>query len=263
MIVHQQHNSLGNHNYNAYFYDNCEWFYHFHKNYELIHVISGEVELTLNDKKYPLTAGTFALILPNEFHAYHTPVCSCAWVGVFSADFVSEFAIQTQSKRASSPIFTCDPSIQTFLLKYLITASAPPTLLLKSALYACCNEFLTKVTLRDASDENSFICDILSYISVNYREEISLLTAAEALGYEYHYLSRRFHNQFHDNFKHFLNVYRTDFAREQLLHTDLDITEIAHSSGFQTIRTFNRVFKAQTGMTPSEFRHNGSTSMKR
>ena len=65
MIVHQQHNSLGNHNYNAFFYDNCEWFYHFHKNYELIYILSGEVELTLNGTGYLLAADTFALILPN------------------------------------------------------------------------------------------------------------------------------------------------------------------------------------------------------
>ena len=54
MIVHQQHNSPGNHNYNAFLYENCEWFYHFHKNYELIYILSGEMELTLNDKNYLL-----------------------------------------------------------------------------------------------------------------------------------------------------------------------------------------------------------------
>lgn len=255
MIVHQQHNSLGNHNYNAYFYDNCEWFYHFHKNYELIYVISGEIELTLNDKSYLLTAGVFALILPNAFHAYHTPNHSRAWVGVFSSDFVSEFSILTQNKCASTPVFSCEPSIQDFLQKFLITDTPPDKFLLKSTLYACCNEFLNQVVLSDISNESSFICDVLSYISEHFHEEVSLSTAAKALGYEYHYLSRCFHRQFHDNFKHFLNMYRVDYAGDQLLHTDCDISEIAYSSGFQTIRTFNRVFQAQTGMTPSEFRH--------
>ena len=92
MIVHQQHNSLGTHNYNAFFYDNCEWFYHFHKNYELAYVLGGEVELTLNANKYILPADSFALIFPNEFHAYHTPEHSRVWIGVFSADFVGEFS---------------------------------------------------------------------------------------------------------------------------------------------------------------------------
>lgn len=255
MIVHQQHNSLGNHTYNAFIYKNCEWFYHFHKNYELIYIFSGEVELTLDDKSYLLTQDTFALILPNEFHAYHTPESSLAWVGVFSADFVSEFDKLTQNKRASVPIFSCEKHIRDYLLKYLITEKTPDTLLLKSTLYACCREFANKVSLRDTKNENSFIGGILAYISENFREEITLATAAEALGYEYHYLSRRFHNHFHVNFKQFLNIYRADFAREQLIHTDAEITEIAYLSGFQTTRTFDRVFREQTGMTPSAFRN--------
>lgn len=255
MIVHQQHNSLGNHNYNAFFYENCEWFYHFHKNFELIYVLSGSVELTLNGTDYPLPADRFALILPNEFHAYHTPESSVAWVGVFSADFVSEFAMLTQNKRASTPVFTCEPPIRDFLLKYLITNRVPDTLLLKSTLYACCREFLNRTILYDNTNENSFVCDILSYLSENFRDDISLATTAKSLGYEYHYLSRRFHDQFHVNFKQFLNIYRADFAREQLIHTDTEITEIAHISGFQTMRTFNRVFREQTGMSPSGFRN--------
>ena len=255
MIVHQQHNSLGSHNYNAFFYENCEWFYHFHKNYELIYVLSGDVELTLNGAKYPLSADTFALILPNEFHAYHTPEKSRAWVGVFSADFVCEFSALTQNRCASTPVFHCVPQIREFLLKYLISDAAPDRLLLKSALYAVCSEFLNTASLYPSANENGFIYDILSYISLNFREDISLASIAALFGYEYHYLSRQFHNHFHVNFRQFLNIYRADFAREQLLHTDIEITEIAHLSGFQTTRTFNRIFKEQTGITPSEFRH--------
>ena len=44
------------------------------------------------------------------------------------------------------------------------------------------------------------------------------------------------------------------YARDQLLHTNASITDIAHASGFQTVRTFNRVFSEQTGMTPTEYR---------
>lgn len=254
MIVHQQHNSLGNHNYNAFFYDNCEWLYHFHKNYELAYVLEGEVELTLNENKYLLPPDTFALVLPNEFHAYHTPNTSRVWIGVFSADFVGEFAKMTARKKANKPYFTCQPQIREYLFNCLITDRRQSILLLKSALYAVCNEFLNTATLSDASTEKSFIYDILHYISSNYQKEISLNTLADTYGYEYHYLSRQFHHHFHMNFKQFLNVYRIDYACDQLLHTEQNITDIALSSGFQTMRTFNRVFLDQTGMTPTEFR---------
>ena len=66
MIIHQEHNSLGNHNYNAFFYDNCDWFNHFHKNYELVHVLEGEVVLTLNGSQFLLKQGDFYGILYYE-----------------------------------------------------------------------------------------------------------------------------------------------------------------------------------------------------
>lgn len=254
MIIHQEHNSLGNHNYNAFFYENCDWFYHFHKNYELVYVVSGEVVLTLNGSQILLKQDDFALIFPNEFHSYHTPDNSNVWIGVFSADFVGEFAKLTSTKRAKTPVFACEPQIREFVQAFLITDSTPDVFILKSALYAVCRDFLQKVPLYDAEKEKSFIYDIISYMEQNFQKEISLMTIAEAFGYEYHYLSRQFHQHFHMNFKQFLNVYRADYARDQLLHTDASITDIAHASGFQTVRTFNRVFLEQTGMTPSEYR---------
>lgn len=261
MIIHQQHNSLGNHNYNAFFYNHCEWFYHFHKNYELAYVLEGEVELTINEKKYILSENTFALILPNEFHAYHTPEHSVVWIGVFSADFVGEFAKMTAHKKADKPMFTCQPNIREYLLHYLITTEKQSVLLLKSALYAVCGEFLNCVTLEEASPEKSFIHDIIFFLSENFQKDISLNTIAETYGYEYHYLSRQFRKHFHINFKQFLNIYRIDYACDQLIHTDTNITDIALSSGFQTMRTFNRAFMTQTGTTPSEFRRSKRLEM--
>ncbi len=254
MIIHQQHNSMGNHNYNAFFYTNCEWFYHFHKNYEITYVLKGYVEMTLNGVKTILNAGDFVLILPNEFHAYYTPEASEVWIGVFSADFVGEFAKITGNKRARNSVFSCEPEIQRFLEKYLIVTDTPDTFILKSALYAVCREFLHHTTLYDATNEKDFIYDVISYVSSHFQNPITLANIAEELGYEYHYLSRQFHNHFHMNFKQFLNTYRTDYVREQLLHTTQSITEIGLNSGFQNTRTFNRVFQEQTGVTPSEFR---------
>ena len=257
MIIHQEHNSLGNHNYNAFFYDNCDWFNHFHKNYELVHVLDGEVVLTLNGSQFLLKQGDFALVFPNEFHSYHTPTKSYVWIGVFSSDFVGEFAKLTATKRAKTPVFVCDLQIQEFIKTYLIKETTPDTFLLKSTLYAVCREFFQKVPLYDAEKEKNFIYDIIAYMEKNFQKEISLMTIAEEFGYEYHYLSRQFHQHFHMNFKQFLNIYRADYARDQLLHTNASITDIAHSSGFQTVRTFNRVFLEQTGMTPSAYRDQG------
>ena len=158
-------------------------------------------------------------------------------------------------------MFTCQPQIREYLLHYLITTEKPSVLQLKSTLYAVCGEFLNSVTLQEAAPEKSFIHDMISFLSENFQKDISLKTIGETYGYEYHYLSRQFRKHFHINFKQFLNVYRIDYACDQLIHTEKNITDIALNAGFQTMRTFNRAFMTQTGMTPSEFRRSKRLEM--
>ncbi|WP_085968603.1 helix-turn-helix domain-containing protein [Bradyrhizobium genomosp. III] len=59
------------------------------------------------------------------------------------------------------------------------------------------------------------------------------------------------------NFNAFLNHYRIDDAKTALsdvTQREVPVLTIAMDAGFQSIGPFNRAFKAETGMTPSEFR---------
>ena len=61
----------------------------------------------------------------------------------------------------------------------------------------------------------------------------------------------------HRNFNVFLNRYRVEDAKAALStpdQADVPILTIALDAGFQSIGPFNRAFKADTGMTPTEYR---------
>ena len=88
MLFHQPHNSMGNYNYNARFYKNEIWQHHFHKNLELIYVLSGQVGCEVNNKRYTLSKGDFGLCLPYDVHAYKPSENTEYYVLVFSADYV-------------------------------------------------------------------------------------------------------------------------------------------------------------------------------
>ena len=53
---------------------------------------------------------------------------------------------------------------------------------------------------------------VISYISDNIDNDISMQGLADALGYEYHYLSALFNQCFSMNFKKFLNIYKVEKA---------------------------------------------------
>jgi AraC-like DNA-binding protein len=61
----------------------------------------------------------------------------------------------------------------------------------------------------------------------------------------------------HRNFNAFLNRYRIDEAKaalSDLTQREVPVLTIAMDAGFQSIGPFNRAFKADTGVTPTEFR---------
>ncbi|HUN52298.1 MAG TPA: helix-turn-helix domain-containing protein, partial [Candidatus Sulfotelmatobacter sp.] len=92
-----------------------------------------------------------------------------------------------------------------------------------------------------------------------YRQEgLTIGALALKLGLP-EYRARRLINQGlgYRNFNAFLNKYRIDEAAAALAdptQAEVPVLTIALDAGFQSLGPFNRAFKAETGLTPSEFR---------
>jgi len=253
MLIHQNTNSLGNYNYNAYIYENCEWYYHFHNNYELVYIISGEVTAMVDTHTENLSAGDFALILPNQLHSFHTPINSKVWIGVFSEEYVFAFSSQINKKVGKQAKFLCEEVIRNYVLHLLIEKDTRDIYILKSCFYAICDQYQRNTNLITKEfDNNNLICKIVDYVSSNFKLNITLKQMAHEIGFEYHYLSRRFHSIFNMNFCQFVNQYRVNYAKELLTQNYGSIAEIAFESGFQSVRSFNNVYKFFFGTVPSQ-----------
>ena len=77
---------------------------------------------------------------------------------------------------------------------------------------------------------------------------------ARDLGVSKYVLSRVFSKTFHRNFNRYLNDARLGYAKQRLETTNDPITTIWLDSGFESQRTFNRVFKEKYKVSPSEYR---------
>lgn len=262
MFFHQAHNSVGNDIYNAFFYRDIQWLAHLHKAYEAAIVLSGEAELTLGEKKLTLKEGDSALISPYQLHSYHTEKSSLVFIVVFSSGYIDAFARQMSGKEADNGVFRLSDTTFEFIKQGLFTVDAPSrdtaeapkpsTLTVKACLYAFAAEANEKVTFVEKKRNDALIYDIIDYVEKNYTEDVSLKSMADKLGYDYRYLSRVFNETMGVNFKTFINQYRCDMVKSLIEQSDMTLSEIAMGSGFQSIRTFNRVFKQVTGRAPSE-----------
>jgi AraC-like DNA-binding protein len=92
-----------------------------------------------------------------------------------------------------------------------------------------------------------------------YREEgLGIATLAEKLALPEYRLRRLINQRLgHRNFSSFVNGYRLADAMAALAdrsQVEVPIVTIALDAGFQSLGPFNRAFKAQTGMTPTDYR---------
>lgn len=87
---------------------------------------------------------------------------------------------------------------------------------------------------------------------------LTIATLASQLDTQEHRLRALINKQLgHRNFSSFLNGYRITEAKEKLAdraHVDLPILTIAMDLGYGSLAPFNRAFRAETGLTPSDFR---------
>lgn len=79
---------------------------------------------------------------------------------------------------------------------------------------------------------------------------------SEKLGISEHMLSRIINIQFQKSFSDLANEYRVKEAKDLLSRTDVAVTTISYDVGFNSIASFNRVFKSMTGKSPTQFREN-------
>ncbi len=68
-------------------------------------------------------------------------------------------------------------------------------------------------------------------------------------------LSEFINQRYEENFNVYINKFRIEAAKQILIQQpDLDITNIAYNSGFNSISSFNAAFKKNTGTTPGQYR---------
>jgi AraC-like DNA-binding protein len=96
---------------------------------------------------------------------------------------------------------------------------------------------------------------IFSFIAGNLdNPKLSLEMAAENACLNRFYFSHFLKERTGQSFYEHLSRARLQRAERSLIESEIPVTEIAYNCGFNSISSFNRLFKAYTGTTPSVYR---------
>jgi AraC-like DNA-binding protein/ligand-binding sensor protein len=95
------------------------------------------------------------------------------------------------------------------------------------------------------------------FIWENYTRKISLREIADAAGLSAPYFSTVFKEEMGENLSAYLNRLRVEKAGHMLTETNLTLSEIASSCGFEDQSWFSKIFKSYTGISPGRYRGQG------
>ena len=226
---------------------------HIHEYSEIVYVESGNLTAYLNGEKISVPENHAAFIFPNEIHEYTSETPCSIWCAVFSNDFVQTFFnLHADSVPANCII---DLKKRKPLFEELTETTGEQILKRSAILHMLFSELESQTEFKEhIKSDNSIYHAAINYIAENFCNDITLCDMAKSLGYHEKYLSSTLHSLTKMNFRTFLATYRISHAKKLLKGSEATVAQIAMESGFSSLNTFNRVFKAVTGKTPSEYR---------
>lgn len=231
---------------------------HVHSLAEMLILIRGAAELTIEDRRYALRPGDAVIVFPLVPHSFDALSEDVQGVtAIFPPDIIAEYAGTLHGMKPECPVLpaeeTCvDLRLAVDRLSHLRMEEDLP--LCVAQLHVLLAGILHSLTYRPVYDysRQDLGQRIMAYISAHAFEEVTQDSAAHALGISTSQLSHFFSDQMHTHFRRFINAMRVDRARHLMRDPTLTLTEICGRCGYTNMRTFRRAFQTEMGCLPSE-----------
>ena len=245
---------------------------HLHRELELICMMEGETTVYVDSTRYLLRAGDIFLSFPNQIHSYESHGPERFYIFIIKPDLMPDLMETFTTGVPTSPIIQGAANrvhIRRLFDSLAETCSDRNTdrsytnTLRRGYLLALFSELLSMMSITQLSvSDCSALRSIVAFCDKNYSENLSLSFLQEKLHLNKYYISHLFSEKLGLRFNDYINSLRISEACRYLVHTDHSITEISEIVGFNTLRTFNRAFMKQLGISPSEYRKKDSLSAK-
>lgn len=239
---------------------NFKFYPHFHRQMEMLYLESGRKEVVIDGEVFQIEAGDVCISFPNQMHEYRFLEESRCYLLLMSIEDLDEYRQELTECLPANPIVKKTELPEYFPAlwhelydNYVETEDIRRSKAIGRMLFSIVFSGLEMKSGRSLTNMSG-IQDVLEYIAKHYTEEISIEQVAKMTGFSVSSLSRIFSKKMHTTFTAYVNMLRVLKAQKRLRKTDKGIDEIAAECGFKSRRTFFRIFRANCGCTPGEYR---------
>lgn len=254
--------------------------FHWHEFLEVVYVHEGRIFISIDGQTYEAHKGDIVIINIGQIHGFFDADMG-TYISIFQfwLDLFDQTLPDLRDRVHQKLVFgrktfitpEADGLIQRRLEEMLLRIrdeyfekQEGSRLAIKARLYDFALVFLREFPAlsqfpKEAAKRNYYhrkLERIFSFIHENYTEaSITLEQAANVAALSKFYFARFFREQTGQTFHAYLSKVRIRRAEEYLSDkSELSITDIAYQCGFASLKTFNRLFKAYTGTSPSYYR---------
>lgn len=242
---------------------------HCHSHVELVIVIAGNVEISVENQKRALSNGDAVIVFPHTLHSYRTnsagAKCLVITFGVSFFPALKDIFMHYRPTRAFLPFSDIGEHVECFLsLLYNASPGFEDNESVIATDKTMVEEFSSLIAkiIEDCGaelcdrEENVIFRSAMCICSKNFSGNITVQKIADTLSVAVSKLDKVFCGHNYNGVKSYITSLRLDKAEYLLRNTDKSISDIAAESGFCSIRTFNRIFLKETGSSPGEYRRN-------
>ena len=115
-------------------------------------------------------------------------------------------------------------------------------------------DFCKLVKHHSLSQYSYYVGQAITLVQYDLNADLKLKTIAEKLNVNSSYLSTLFHKEVGCTLTEYTNKQRIERSIHLLQLTTKTVQEISSECGFQDVNYFIKLFKKQTGFTPSRYR---------
>lgn len=250
---------------------------HWHRGIELSYVERGRIDdFLINKKHYSSRPGTILVVNTQEIHSIHDFDNHDSLA--VSIIFPYEYVVNLYPNIAQQVIKINDPTtfndqqelsytrLQGLLSQFIKlcflkvpTKSLEQQRLVDEILCLLLNNFtVEKKAQRHVSGRKVYIINrlhyITQYVNNHYQEDLTLGLIADKCNISKEYLARFFKKEMELTVETYINNVRAEHAYRELKGRKKNLTQIAISNGFSSIRTMNRAFKRLYGKSASKIK---------
>jgi xylan 1,4-beta-xylosidase len=244
---------------------------HWHDSIEIIFVLKGRVNVSVNDKWFELNEKDVFLINANDIHSIQYQEDN-----LLLAIQVPILELKENIKDVETYIFSCKSflyddhhqeefnELRALLaqMMWVVNKESEGYELQIQSLYFQLIYLLMKNFKEEEKQENKIssqkhierLLRITNYVKDNFRQPITLNELSQNEFLSVHYLSKFIQKHLGMPFSKYVDSIRLDHAVKDIVFTDIPLTQIALDNGFSSVKAFNRAFKEFYQQTPSEYR---------